>query len=46
MTFNKCSITGKVYGEIIDKRTGEVLEVNEVFWSFFLNKKTYFNALS
>ncbi|XP_073977771.1 ATPase phospholipid transporting 8B isoform X2 [Rhodnius prolixus] len=29
MTFNKCSITGKVYGEIIDKRTGEVLEVNE-----------------
>lgn len=29
MTFNKCSITGKVYGEIIDKTTGEVIEINE-----------------
>lgn len=29
MTFNKCSIAGKSYGEVIDKITGEVLEVTE-----------------
>lgn len=30
MTFNKCSIAGKSYGDVIDKVTGEVLEVTEV----------------
>lgn len=30
MTFNKCSIAGRAYGDIIDLRTGEVIEVNEV----------------
>lgn len=29
MTFNKCSIAGKSYGDVIDKVTGEVLEVTE-----------------
>lgn len=29
MTFNKCSIAGKTYGELIDTRTGEVIEVTE-----------------
>ncbi|CAB0014761.1 unnamed protein product [Nesidiocoris tenuis] len=29
MTFHKCSIGGSCYGEIIDKRTGEILEPNE-----------------
>uniref|UniRef100_A0A146MAI4 Phospholipid-transporting ATPase n=1 Tax=Lygus hesperus TaxID=30085 RepID=A0A146MAI4_LYGHE len=29
MTFHKCSIGGKSYGEIFDRRTGEVIEPNE-----------------
>ncbi|CAL4082603.1 unnamed protein product, partial [Meganyctiphanes norvegica] len=29
MSFNKCSIAGLVYGDIVDPRTGEVLEVTE-----------------
>ncbi|KAJ6635423.1 Phospholipid-transporting ATPase ID, partial [Pseudolycoriella hygida] len=29
MTFNKCSINGRTYGDIIDLRTGEVVEVTE-----------------
>lgn len=29
MTFNKCSIAGRSYGDVIDKRTGEVIEVTE-----------------
>lgn len=27
MTFNKCSINGRAYGDVIDIRTGEVIEV-------------------
>lgn len=27
MTFNKCSINGRSYGDVIDIRTGEVIEV-------------------
>lgn len=30
MTFNKCSIGGICYGDVIDEKTGEVLEVSEV----------------
>jgi P-type E1-E2 ATPase len=30
MTFNKCSIAGRAYGDVIDLRTGEVLEITEV----------------
>lgn len=26
MTFNKCSIAGQNYGEVIDKVTGEVID--------------------
>lgn len=29
MTFNKCAIAGRSYGDVIDKRTGEVIEVTE-----------------
>ncbi|KAL1117506.1 hypothetical protein AAG570_003825, partial [Ranatra chinensis] len=29
MTFNKCSISGKCYGEVIDPKTGEPMEINE-----------------
>lgn len=39
MTFNKCSINGRSYGDVIDLRTGEVVEVSEVsksFYTFFL----------
>lgn len=30
MTFNKCSINGLSYGDIIDSKTGEVFEINDV----------------
>lgn len=30
MTFNKASIEGKMYGEVLDSKTGEPIEVNEV----------------
>lgn len=30
MTFNKCSINGRTYGDVIDLRTGEIVEVTEV----------------
>ena len=30
MTFNKCSINGRSYGDIIDEATGEPLELDEV----------------
>ncbi|XP_055538978.1 phospholipid-transporting ATPase ID isoform X3 [Wyeomyia smithii] len=29
MTFNKCSIAGRAYGDVIDLRTGETVEVSE-----------------
>lgn len=42
MTFNKCSINGRVYGDVIDLRTGEVVELSEVstFTHYFvINQK-------
>lgn len=30
MTFNKCSINGRAYGDIIDMRTGDAVEVGDV----------------
>ncbi|KAK6631413.1 hypothetical protein RUM44_005940 [Polyplax serrata] len=29
MTFNKCSIAGVCYGDVVDEKTGEVIEVSE-----------------
>ncbi|KAL7021494.1 hypothetical protein ACKWTF_011893 [Chironomus riparius] len=29
MTFNKCSINGRAYGDVIDLRTGDIIEINE-----------------
>nr|XP_053641059.1 phospholipid-transporting ATPase ID-like isoform X3 [Cherax quadricarinatus]XP_053641062.1 phospholipid-transporting ATPase ID-like isoform X3 [Cherax quadricarinatus] len=29
MAFNKCSIAGRSYGDVIDPRTGDLLEINE-----------------
>lgn len=38
MTFNKCSIAGRSYGDVIDLKTGEVIELTEVsFRNLFLN---------
>jgi len=34
MTFNKCSIAGKCYGDVIDEVTGEVIDLSEVSRSF------------
>ena len=36
MTFNKCSINGRSYGDIIDLRSGDVVEVTEVHFFLFL----------
>jgi hypothetical protein len=30
MTFNKCAIGGRSYGDIIDEKTGEPIDVDEV----------------
>lgn len=30
MTFNKCSIGGRAYGDVIDLKTGDVVEITEV----------------
>lgn len=35
MTFNKCSINGRAYGDIIDLRTGDVVEVTDVSTDMF-----------
>lgn len=29
MTFNKCSIAGRSYGDVVDKQTGEVIEITD-----------------
>ncbi|XP_046608666.1 probable phospholipid-transporting ATPase IM isoform X4 [Neodiprion virginianus] len=29
MTFNKCSVAGKCYGDIVDETTGEIIELSE-----------------
>lgn len=46
MTFNKCSIAGHSYGDIIDKTTGDVVEITEdtekVDFSFNLNYEPEF----
>lgn len=34
MTFNKCSINGRTYGDVIDLRTGELIEITEVSFQF------------
>ena len=36
MTFNKCSINGRSYGDILDETTGEPIDLDEVrrFYSF------------
>lgn len=30
MTFNKCSISGKSYGDVLDTRTGEIVDLADV----------------
>lgn len=30
MTFNKCSINGRSFGDVIDQTTGEIIETTEV----------------
>lgn len=36
MTFNKCSIVGRAFGDIIDLKTGDVVEITEVSHRFSL----------
>ena len=35
MTFNKCSINGRAYGDVIDLRTGDIIEITEVSQSIY-----------
>uniref|UniRef100_A0A182Q512 Phospholipid-transporting ATPase n=1 Tax=Anopheles farauti TaxID=69004 RepID=A0A182Q512_9DIPT len=46
MTFNKCSIAGRAYGDVVDVRTGETVELSEVMesvdFSFNPNYETEF----
>lgn len=48
MTFNKCSIAGRAYGDVIDLKTGEVVELSEVsnFYRNCVNKQTLNNESS
>lgn len=43
MTFNKCSINGRTYGDVFDLRTGEVIEVTDVSY-FLLNCFLHFTV--
>lgn len=38
MTFNKCSIAGRAFGDIIDLKTGDVIEITEVSWQVFSSR--------
>ncbi len=40
MTFNKCSIDGKIYGYIYDSKNNEIeiTDVNQSFLSWLFNK--------
>uniref|UniRef100_A0AAG5D0R0 Phospholipid-transporting ATPase n=1 Tax=Anopheles atroparvus TaxID=41427 RepID=A0AAG5D0R0_ANOAO len=42
MTFNKCSIAGRAYGDVVDMRTGETVEVSEA--TFNSNTSLLINA--
>jgi len=50
MSFNKCSIGGVCYGDVIDTTSGEIVEPNEVStlyysctkYSFFLHRTVSF----
>ena len=48
MTFNKCSIAGKSYGDVIDQVTGEIIDLSEVriFFIFrlHLNFQIYYST--
>lgn len=44
MTFNKCSINGRTYGDVIDFRTGEVVEVTDVSFKI-KNFQRYFTYI-
>lgn len=37
MTFNKCSVSGKCYGDIVDEATGEIIDLSEVWILSFLD---------
>ncbi|XP_066966209.1 phospholipid-transporting ATPase ID isoform X15 [Macrobrachium rosenbergii] len=41
MSFNKCSIAGRSYGDIIDPRTGEFLEISEYTRPVDLSRNPY-----
>ncbi|KAK7069607.1 Phospholipid-transporting ATPase ID, partial [Halocaridina rubra] len=44
MAFNKCSIAGRSYGDIIDPRTGEFLEITEYSRPVDLSKNPYYES--
>ncbi|XP_055603470.1 phospholipid-transporting ATPase ID-like isoform X4 [Uranotaenia lowii] len=44
MTFNKCSIGGRSYGDVVDSRTGETVEVTEPTYNNTSNKTLLLTA--
>ncbi|XP_065171114.1 probable phospholipid-transporting ATPase IM isoform X2 [Atheta coriaria] len=42
MTFNKCSIAGLTYGDVIDKNTGEVVEITDDLPSLDFSFNSYY----
>lgn len=42
MTFNKCSINGRLYGEVIDQDSGEVLEISPDMEYLDLSSNPYY----
>lgn len=43
MTFNKCSIAGVCYGDVVDEATGETVELTEVpnIWHFLFTQSQF-----
>jgi hypothetical protein len=39
MTFNKCSIHGKSYGDLVDETTGEIASAEDVSCNFESEKR-------
>lgn len=46
MTFNKCSVAGKCYGDVIDEITGEVIDLSEVSICFsIIRARSFFDPM-
>lgn len=46
MTFNKCSVAGKCYGDVIDEVTGEIIDLSEVSRLFHFPSRSLNSVLT